>query len=458
MKSTCRLLILLIALAYNGSFCHAQDTLRIMTYNVLHYGDGCQGSNASLHANLKTIVKYENPDVFGMVKAQVIKLNTNDFVGISSVGFADSILIYGFNAAYPNKYDHCPVVNFSNDPDADMDLLFYNKHKLSFLSVTNLCELNEDFNLYKLFYKDPNLSLTGDTTFLYVVLNHTASGSNSTERDVQDSLVFSSLKKRFTHLPNLISMGDFNTHSSLEPGYQLLTSSADSSFSFFDPPYFPDSNVRYPSNWDANAGAFSAYLNTSTREKDLPNACGSANGAKGWYLHILLSPWVIKNKNYVKYIPNSYRTIGNDGRRVGVSINDSVKVVKNTSVPPLELNALYSLSDKYPIMVSLLVTKNTTGISPADPDSVVITEVQQDNETLTCSNPIENTTTFYFSPTMVGKKAAMQWNDLLGKSLRKEDVTINDEMMTLRIDLTPGIYLLWINVDGTPYAKRVLKL
>src|SRR5579859_6845673 len=83
-----------------------QDTLRIMTYNVLHYGDHCQGTNSSLHAYLKTIVQYKSPDVLGLVKAQVIKLSAGDFTGISPPGFADSILVNGLNAAFPDRYGY----------------------------------------------------------------------------------------------------------------------------------------------------------------------------------------------------------------------------------------------------------------------------------------------------------------------------------------------------------------
>ncbi len=437
-------------------FCVAQDTLRVMTYNVLHYGDRCQGSNSFLHANLKTIVHYERPDVLGLVKVQSIRISTTDLAGISQVGFADSILVNAMNAANGNMYDHCPVVNFSGDPDDDMDLLFYNKNKLGFLSVINLCSIQEDFNLYKLYYKDPNLSRTKDTTFLFFILNHTVSGTDETSRDTQDYAIVKNLKKKFSHLPNLISMGDFNTHSSYEAGYQLLTASPDTSFIFSDPPFIPDRQTSYPANWETNSSLYQAYFNTSTRETTLPNSCGTTGGAKDWYLHILLSPWVVKNLNYVKYIPNSYTTVGNDGRRLGVSVNDSSQT-KNTSVPAKELEALYQLSDKYPIMVKLSIGQNANGVSLPDPQPPIITEVSKKLEVVTTNNPIENSITLFFPSTFLGQQTRLEWHDLAGKLLSTEEFTINDSVMFRSVDLYAGIYILNVQINAQTCHLRILK-
>ena len=37
------------------------DTIKVMTYNVLNYGDGCQGSLSALNNYMKTIIKYVQP-------------------------------------------------------------------------------------------------------------------------------------------------------------------------------------------------------------------------------------------------------------------------------------------------------------------------------------------------------------------------------------------------------------
>ena len=44
------------------------DTIKVMAYNVLNYGDGCQGSLATLNGYMKTIVQYVQPDIMSCEK------------------------------------------------------------------------------------------------------------------------------------------------------------------------------------------------------------------------------------------------------------------------------------------------------------------------------------------------------------------------------------------------------
>ena len=134
-----------------------------------------------------------------------------------------------------------------------------------------------------------------------------------------------------------------------------------------DPPYYPDKILTYPGNWDVTPYLVSPFLTTSTRlSASIPNTCGTSGGAKGWYDHIFIAPWLISGKNYIKYISSSYKTIGNDANRMGVDINSTSPVI-NTSAPANVINALFQFSNKYPVMLKLQVTANRNAISPADP-------------------------------------------------------------------------------------------
>ena len=44
------------------------DTVNVMAYNILNYGDGCQGPLANLNSYFITILKYANPDVLSLEK------------------------------------------------------------------------------------------------------------------------------------------------------------------------------------------------------------------------------------------------------------------------------------------------------------------------------------------------------------------------------------------------------
>jgi len=338
------------------------DTLRVMAYNVLNYGDLCQGSTTSLDSYFRTIIQNTQPDLMSCEK-----MTAFSYLPGSQGNLADEILTNVLNFVSPDKYNYASPTNASGS--GTLSVLFYNKQKLTYESTEDLLSLVTDFDLYKFYYNDINLSITKDTTFLYAVICHTKSGSASLERDFQDSTVMASLRSKFGYFPNLIVMGDFNTRGSFEHGYQSLINSNDSTTTISDPPYYPDETVKYPSNWSVSPFYVAPFLTTSTRSLPYdPNSCGSSAGGKGWYDHIFISNWLINGSNYIGYIPHSYQSLGNDGARLGVSINSNVPSV-NTSAPANVLDALYHFSDKYPVMISLEIKANRNAVSPKDPGS-----------------------------------------------------------------------------------------
>lgn len=336
------------------------DTLKVMAYNVLNYGDLCQGSTTMLDSYFKTIIQFIQPDLMSCEKMTAFPLQPG-----AAGNLADEIVGNVLNSVDPDKYSYATSTNESGS--GTISVLFYNKQKLTYINTQNLLSLVTDFDLYKFYYNDINLPLTKDTTFLYAVVCHTKSGSASLERDFQDSAIISLLRTKFTYFPNLIIMGDFNTTGSYEHGYQSLINSKDSNTAMSDPPYFPDKTLTYPGNWSVSPFYVSPFVTTSTRSLPYdPNSCGSSAGGKGWYDHIFISNWLSNGNNYIKYIPYSYESVGNDGDRIGVSINSSVPSV-NTSAPPEVLDALFRFSDKYPVVMNVEVKSNRNAVSPKDP-------------------------------------------------------------------------------------------
>lgn len=336
------------------------DTLNIMAYNVLTYGDGCQGTTTTLNGYFKTIIQYTQPDLMSCEKMNEFPVGSNLPQNLAA-NITDSVL----NAVFPNRYAYAATTDLSGG--SDMSVLFYNKQKLTYVKTETLGEYITDFDMYKLYYNDPNLAITHDTTFIYVVVNHTQSGSSSTTRDGQVEQEMQTLRAKFAYFPNLINMGDFNTHSSYEAGYQSVITSTDTSSVMSDPTFYPDKTEKYPAQWEDNAVAYASNLTTSTRSSvSIPNSCGTSGGAKSWYDHIFISPWLVKGSNYIQYVPNSYKTVGNDGHRIGVDINSPTPQV-NTSAPSAVINALWQFSNKYPVSIKLTVKANRNAYSIADP-------------------------------------------------------------------------------------------
>ena len=336
------------------------DTLRVMAYNVLNFGDGCQGNTNILDGYLKTIIQYTQPDILSCEKIYSFPVAPGNILNL-----ADDITNNALNAALGGRYTYATPTNAS--AAGDMSVLFYNKQKLGYIKTQTILNNITDFDLYKLYYKDVNLAITKDTTFMYVVVNHTQSGSSSAQRDQQVTLEMQVLRNKYAYFPNLINMGDFNTHNSSEAGYQAIISAVDTATRMSDPPFGIDASIKYPADWDTNPQLFQQYLTTSTRlSATVPNTCGTSGGAKSWYDHIFLSSWLVNGSNYIRYAPKSYQTIGNDGNRLGVDINGTLPIVNN-SVPPAVLQALFRFSNKYPVMIKLVVRANRNAYSPTDP-------------------------------------------------------------------------------------------
>jgi hypothetical protein len=424
------------------------DTLRVMAYNVLNYGSYplCQGANGTYNAYLQTIVGFSNPDIIGLEKMGSLRTGPTDFNFTAAIGFQDTIKA-ALNAVFPGRFNYCPNTNLAGS--GTECLVLYNQQKLGYLGITCTYANTEDFNTHKFFYLDPNLTATHDTTFLYVTDNHVISGSsNYAARGAQIVGEMNGIKAHFSHLPNMINMGDFNIRNSSEPLYQTLTNPVDTNFRFYDPPFHPDGSLSTPADWDSNPVAFAAYLTTSTRRYDnVPNNCGTSGGGKDWYDHIFLSPWIVNSANYISYIPHSFRVIGNDGHRVGISVNDAPA---NTSVPSAVADALFQMSNKYPVMVDLLVTPNTTGSSLPDPEiipSAVASHPYEAHEAAVV-NPVREQLALRFSSSLMGTVVTVDCIDMTGRTRLHNTLSVDREDISLNCPVQPGIYFVRVMSEG----------
>lgn len=424
------------------------DTLRVLSYNLLYLGDSppCQGPHSVYEGYLETIIAYENPDIAGFVKMEAIPMYSGNMSGSAPAGFADSLLKYSLNAAFPGRYAYC---SFTNTSGADnMSLLFYNQQKLGFVNILTSYSNITDFDTYKLYYKSPDLATTHDSIFLYVTLNHTNSGtgsSNEATREAQIAGEMAQIESHFTSLPNMINMGDFNVHSSSEACYQTLVAPSNLANRYYDPPFYPDATYTYPADWDTNPATYAACLTVSTREStSSPNGCSSdVDGAKSWYDHIFLSANIVTNADHICYIPHSFRVIGNDGNRVGNPVNSSPA---NTSAPATVINSIFQLSEHYPIALNLIVNlapTSTAMIQPAE-------------ENVTLANPVNGFLDLHFAQHLEGKIMNMTCTDVLGRLQISKNILSTRETMHIPCSLVPGIYYLKFSTDDHFIAQMTI--
>jgi hypothetical protein len=322
------------------------DTIKVISYNVGNLGtapsSSCPLFNFNLKSSyLKTILKYEKPDVIAMIKMN------------ASSGFClDTIINYVLDSVCLGCWNHGTYTIESSYPKVNM--LYFNKHKFGFVNtaiVYNLDKNISDITLHKLFYKASDLSLTHDTIFINFVVAHLKSGANNTaDRATEITGAMAWLNAHLSNNENIVFMGDLNTTSSNESCFQTLINPTNSNLKFFDPP-------NQLGNWDSQPNNFANYLTQSTRTSD-PGDCNATGGMDNRFDHILLNTSLMNGAHSFKYMAGSYIVIGQDGNHVNKAIIDPPT---NPFIPSNLINALYNMSEHLPVALSLIV--NDTSVS-----------------------------------------------------------------------------------------------
>ena len=328
------------------SFSYAQsiqkDTLKIMSYNTLDYGfpstSNCPGLiTANKHEYLKTILRFENPDIIGLLKMDASPSSFSKTKVIQHV--LDSVCL--------GCYGHSSFTNISGYSKENM--LYFKTSKLGYIGTTTIYSGDpniSDINLHTLYYKDSNLSVNHDTIFINIILIHDKSGiSNAIVRETEIGGAMSWLNTHIASPGNYIFMGDFNSQSSTEQGFQDMINSSNINTRFYDPP-------NQLGDWVNNPSAFANYLTENTRSVD-PGDCGATGSLNRRFDHILCTQPIMLGTKSVQYIPGSFEVIGNDGNHSNLALTDPPS---NTSVPAQVLNALYFMSNHLPVSLKIAVT------------------------------------------------------------------------------------------------------
>ncbi len=334
-------------------FAQAQqpEQITVMSYNLLNYRNATsyctfnQNNPLTKEAHLKTIAQHINPDI--LVCNEIGDSPTNsDFILTNSLN-VNGVSYYS-KAAYSN-----------NGFSSLVNMLFYNSEKFVLKSQTTVSkDLNGNnlvrvIDIYRLYYKDSLLTNQSDTVYVIVAAAHLKAGSSSSDlADRADAAqAFMSYLENAVTDENVILCGDLNIYKSQEQAYQYLTQYNDVPTRLYDP-------LNQPGNW-GNNGSF-AYLHTqSTRSSATNGGCFSSGGLDDRLDHILISDEIRDNVAKIKYVPNAYYALGNDGLHFNKAINDGT----NNSVPANVLAALYGLSDHLPVIADFEITRQQIGLT-----------------------------------------------------------------------------------------------
>lgn len=343
-------------MAIASSLSAQSDTITIVSYNLLNFPDGRNdcGSNTNVpnrFDTLRKILNYAQPDIFVACEIQ-------------NKRGADSILTRSLNVFGETNYAAANYHNDSNGGDLQ-NMLYYNSTKL-ILHEQHVIETSvRDIDHYVLYVNDPNLSNLFDTTFIEVYMCHLKAGSGSSEQSIRNDQV-TLLRNYIDARPqnrNHFVCGDLNVYRSTESCYQNLTTGG--SNPLIDP-------INAPGNWNNN-GSF-AYLHTQSTRNGQNLDCGSQGGSDDRFDQILVSGTVMNGSDSLKYLPNSYDAIGNDGNHFNSSL---IAGPVNSQYPDSVVKALYYMSDHLPVTLKTVVTYPTSNGLAINPD---ITNVSCDGE------------------------------------------------------------------------------
>ena len=402
MKFKSLLLGSALVLSIQGA--QAQDTIKFMTYNILNYPD----INTSRIAYLKTIVQHIKPDVFLV----------NEIT--QPVG-ATNIISQALNQNGISYYEKALYVQ---SPD-DENMLFYNTQKLGLVDQNTITTSLRDFNEYILYYKEPGMNAQSDTVYFYVYAAHLKAGNTAadiSQRGSETSVLKSYLSTR-AYAENTVVTGDMNVYNNSEAAYINLTGSTQANL--YD--------VVGSGIWHANT-FYKMHFTQSTRTVAIDG--GSTGGMDDRFDMILFSDDMQTGSKGAKYIPGSYRAVGQDGLRLNSSLIDPV----NNSEPTNVINALYYMSDHLPVYMEVAVGGNV-GVNE---ESITPLKVY----------PVPASDILY-----VKVNAAVKSIDLIDLSDRVLTLTPEISGDVMKIDVSAfatGSYMLRVETSIGSYTERII--
>jgi endonuclease/exonuclease/phosphatase family metal-dependent hydrolase len=412
----------------------AQDTITLMQYNLLNYGNFtsyCTSSNNNVARKtgyIGLIVHYVKPDI----------LSVNEITGTRS--YHDYLLNNGLNSDGVDYYAKAP--SKSKESDYLVNMLYYNKNKLGLAGHAIAQTYIRDVDIYRLYYKSANLAQGGDTTFIYCVVAHLKAGSDqngsTTNQNMRKVMARNTMDYIATHDPdeNYLLMGDFNLYTDQEPAFQEFTNYKTASIRFHDP-------VNQVGDWHNNP-QYALYQSQSTHSYS--SGCPSGGGLDDRFDFILLSNNVKNGTKKVKYVPGSFHVVGQDGKHFNKALLDDPQ---NTTVPSNVLNALYQNSDHLPVTLKVTVDQPTG-----------IRTIHSDIEELRFSNPVSDQLHFSVHADKP-MNLRVEVYSLVGNKVMQRRFAIRrgSSQQTLQVgNLPKGLYILrFTEPNGHSFSRKMLK-
>ena len=289
-----------------------QDTLSIMTYNVLNF----PGSTLERVRDFRAVLDIYRPDI--LVVSEMLSLSAMNT-------FMDSTLNYS-----TSEYSAGPIFEgFDTENSA------YFKHdRLELVDAISVTTALRRIDGYRFKIKNH-----AESTFQFQIFSAHLKASQGTDnvakrlaevKRLDDSIKAGNVDSSY------IFACDCNFYTSTESGYQYLMESM--AIDLEDP-------IESPGNWN-NSASFAGIHTQSTRTTQFGG--GASGGLDDRFDFILLSQNFFDDEN-LTYVEGSYIEIGNDASHFNLDINAG----SNSAVSADIADALHAASDHLPVMLKL---------------------------------------------------------------------------------------------------------
>lgn len=415
---------------------HAQDTITVMQYNLLEYGNYNSGFAECFETNnntqrkdecIRTLMDYVKPDILTVCEFGATQALITDFLRHN----------LNINGATYWKSDN--IINYAGSNI--INHIFYDSRKMELKKHVALETEPRDTDVYELYLKTPSLA-AGDTTRLVCIVAHPKAdmgSSNEARRRALMQIAMDYINQHYA-TDNVLIMGDFNMYGASESGYRLLTQTYSNPQVCFIDPLFSIGGVG---EWNNNQ-QYTPFHTQSTRSYS--DECFSSGGLDDRFDFILMSDEIAFSYKHLRYVQGSYKAVGNDGRH----FNQSIYQGYNTSVPTEVVEALYDASDHLPVTMKIAVDAK---LSVADNDLPAL-------QASIAPNPATSVATVFFNNPKTGK-VLFDIYSVQGQLVKSGTgwFSEGESQFELSIgDLAEGFYLLRIeNEFGFYETLKLLK-
>lgn len=388
----------------------AQETVKVMFYNLLNYP--LEDAVPNRINDLTYIMADYQPDLL-----LVCELN-NISGAIDVLNVTRSAMNENFDMA---TYVSNTSDDFVGDQNDLQNLLYYDSTKFSIEEEIIVPTFLRDFNVYRVQLK--TVDQTTNPVELFIIICHLKASSGISNAQQRFEMI-QDLEVYLDTLPantNVLLGGDLNVYTYSEDAFQTLISE-NNNITFVDPP-------NRVGSWHNNPN----YVDVFTQSTRTQNGFGGATGGFDDRFDFILTSENMASTATITYVPDSYQVFGNNGlvSCYNKAINSSDCETTGSEFTYTLRNALHNFSDHLPVTLSLETDATFLGIEDVELSSRMHLESTIINESLIVTI---NAAELYNKPLYI-------YNNL-GQNIKTFQMTSENIQRFDVSNLSNGLYIL----------------